>query len=61
MENKIEESITKEKKEFVIYQNDFCDSDIWKQICEEIGVDYEFDKLTLVYTKATVSNSKWGE
>lgn len=53
--------VYKEPKEFVIYQNDFADSDIWKQICEEFGVDYEKDKLTLKCSEAEVSESKWGE
>lgn len=48
-----------EDKEFHVYANDFCDSDIWKQICESVNVNYEeFDTLTLNYTEVKASNQE---
>lgn len=48
-----------EPKEFEIYANDFCDSDIWKSVCEGVGVNYEeFDTLTLNYTEVKTSNQE---
>jgi len=54
---KVLEASKVEEKEFYVYQNDFCDSDIWKQICEDVGVNYEeYDTLTLKYVNVTASN-----
>jgi len=54
---KVLEASTVEEKEFYVYQNDFCDSDIWKQICEDVEVNYEeYDTLTLKYVNVTASN-----
>lgn len=48
-----------EEKEFHIYANDFCDSDIWKQICESVNVNYEeFDTLTFKYSNVQASNQE---
>ncbi len=48
-----------EEKEFNIYANDFCDSDIWKSVCEGVNINHEeFDTLTLNYSEVKASNQE---
>lgn len=39
----------------ILYADDFCNFNIWKQVCNAVGVDHSYDKLTLSVNEAEVS------